>query len=338
MFKMTNVLYIGNALAQKGNTSTTIDTLGDQLSEFCNVSIASNKSNKILRLLDMVWSVIKFNKRTDYVLIDTYSTHNFYYALVVSQFCRLLRIKYIPILHGGNLEKRLIHNSRLSKLLFSNANKLVAPSKFLESIFLKYGYDNLSFIPNSIEIDNYTYRQREINNLNLLWVRSFSSIYNPELALLVLEELKSKGLNSNLTMVGPEVDGSMQRTKALATEKKLDVKFTGKLSKKDWINLSKSHNIFINTTNIDNTPVSVIEAMALGLPVVSTNVGGIPYLIQDKKEGILVPPNDAKKMSDAILEICNDVDLRKLISKNARSKVEDFDWNKIRCKWQQVLD
>jgi len=105
---MTNVLYIGNALAQKGNTSTTIDTLGDQLSEFCNVSIASNKSNKILRLLDMVWSVIKFNKRTDYVLIDTYSTHNFYYALVVSQFCRLLRIKYIPILHGGNLEKRLI--------------------------------------------------------------------------------------------------------------------------------------------------------------------------------------------------------------------------------------
>ena len=83
------------------------------------VKIASKKSNKVLRLIDMVWSVLKHNRSTDYVLIDTYSTSNFYYALVVSQFCRLLRLKYIPILHGGNLEKRLIHNSRLSKLLFS---------------------------------------------------------------------------------------------------------------------------------------------------------------------------------------------------------------------------
>ncbi|MCA0153705.1 glycosyltransferase family 4 protein [Winogradskyella vincentii] len=334
---MTNVLYIGNALSKKGKTSTTIETLGAKLSEFCTVKVASKKSNKVLRLIDMVWSVLKHNRSTDYVLIDTYSTSNFYYAVVVSQFCRLLRLKYIPILHGGNLEKRLIHNSRLSKLLFGNAHKLVAPSKFLESVFTKYGYKNLNYIPNFIEIKDYNFISNDIDDINLLWVRSFSSLYNPELALLVLEELKSKGLNSNLTMVGPEIDGSMAKAKKIVKEKKLDVKFTGKLSKKDWINLSKSHNVFINTTNIDNTPVSVIEAMALGLPVVSTNVGGIPYLIEDKKEGLLVPPNNAEAMSKAIIEIVNNNNNRNLLVNAARTKVERFDWDEVRPLWELIL-
>ena len=66
--------------------------------------------------------------------------------------------------------------------------------------------------------------------------------------------------------------------------------FTGKLSKQEWRDLSKDYNVFINTTNFDNTPVSVIEAMALGIPVVSTNVGGLPFLITDKVDGVLVEP------------------------------------------------
>ena len=85
--------------------------------------------------------------------------------------------------------------------------------------------------------------------------------------------------DATLAMIGPDVDGSLTKVKDLARKKNLDVNFTGKLSKPEWINYSKDFNVFINTTNFDNTPVSVIEAMALGLPVVSTNVGGMPFLI-----------------------------------------------------------
>ena len=77
-------------------------------------------------------------------------------------------------------------------------------------------------------------------------------------------------------------DGSMEACKEYAAEEKLPVKFTGKLEKNEWIKISADAGIFINTSNIDNTPVSLMEAMALGLPVVSTNVGGIPYLIEDR--------------------------------------------------------
>lgn len=334
---MRNVLYIGNALLNKGKTSTTIDSLSKYLSVNYNIKIASNKSNKVLRLIDMMRLVLGNSAKTDYVLIDTYSTTNFYYALIISQLCRLLNLKYINILHGGNLEKRLELNPKLSRLIFKNSYKLVAPSNFLKSIFESYGYNEVIHIPNNIEIDRYMFENRNINDIKLLWVRSFSSIYNPEQAILVLERLLKKNYNAELTMIGPEVDGTLKKVKELAKNKNIDVNFTGRLSKTEWIALSKNFNVFINTTNFDNTPVSVIEAMALGLPVVSTNVGGMPYLISDNQDGLLVNPRDVEAMVNAILKIKNEDNLREEIIKNARSKVENFAWTKVKLKWEALL-
>jgi len=332
-----NVLYVGNALSNKGNTSTTIETLGTRLGENFNIKIASNKSNKIRRLLDMVILVLRHQSKTDYVLIDTYSTSNFYFALVISQLCRLFQLRYIPILHGGNLEYRLKNSPELSKLIFNNAYTLVAPSNFLKTVFERYGYKNVLFISNTIDIKDYTFNRRKIDSINLLWVRSFASIYNPEQALLVLEQLLNQNHKATLTMIGPDVDGSLGRVKRLAKAKQLDVVFTGKLSKSDWLALSEASNIFINTTNFDNTPVSVIEAMALGLPVVSTNVGGLPYLINDNVDGLLVPSQDVDAMVHAIVQLKSDENLANTLIMNARSKVEDFAWGIIKLKWEALL-
>src|SRR5690554_6671488 len=90
-------------------------------------------------------------------------------------------------------------------------------------------------------------------------------------------------------MIGPDKDGSMNRIKAQILEKGLESHFeiTGRLEKEEWIKKSTDYDIFVNTTNFDNTPVSVIEAMALGLYVVSTNAGGLPYLLENKKDALL---------------------------------------------------
>ena len=334
---MKNVLYIGNALHTKGKTITTIDSLSKHLREISQIQVASNKSNKVLRLLDMVFLVIANRRKTDYVLIDTYSTVNFYYALIISQLCRLFKLKYVNILHGGNLEYRLKNSPRLCRFIFANAHQLVAPSQFLKFVFDKYGYKKVLHIPNTIEIDHYKYKVRKINEIKLLWVRSFSSIYNPLQAVLVFEELKKRGYNTELTMIGPEVDGSLSKTKKIVKEKNLEVRFTGKLSKTEWIALSKDYNVFINTTNFDNTPVSVIEAMALGLPVVSTNVGGLPFLISNEVDGLLVTQNDVKAMVNAIVKLKQDEVLKYELVNNAREKVEGFDWYAVKPKWEKLL-
>jgi len=251
--------------------------------------------------------------------------------------CRSFKIKYIPILHGGNLESRLKNNPKLSAKVFKGAHKLISPSNFLKHTFEKYGYRNVEFIPNTIKIENFEFQKRTIDRIKLLWVRSFSKIYNPEMALTVFETLLRKGYNSELTMVGPESDGSLVKAKQLAKEKDLDVRFTGKLTREEWFELSNSHNIFINTTNFDNTPVSVIEAMALGLPVVSTNVGGMPFLIEHNVDGILVDPNDIDNMVNEIIRLSQDEQLVKRLTSNARNKVEQFDWNVVKTKWKGLL-
>ena len=334
---MKNVLYIGNALSNNGKTSTTIESLSEHLKEICSIKIASKKSNKILRLLDMMKLVVVNRSHTDVVLIDTYSTINFYYALIISQLCRFFNLKYIPILHGGNLEYRLKNNPKLSKLLFSNAHTLVAPSNFLKSVFETYGYYDVIFIPNAIEINKYSFSNRRIDIIKLLWVRSFSSLYNPELAVLVLEKLLQRGYGAELTMVGPDADGSLQKVKALAKSKQLKINFTGKLAKSEWLSLSKDSNMFINTTNLDNTPVSVIEAMALGLPVVSTNVGGLPFLISNLEDGLLVEPKNPDAMVEAIIKLKSDDVLKNKLVNNARFKVENFSWKQVKPKWEELL-
>ncbi len=335
---MKKLLYIGNQLSQKDKTVTTIDTLSKLLyNEGYDIVTASSKINKGLRLVDMLRHVIKYRNKVDFVLIDTYSTSNFYYAYLCSLLCRLLKLKYLPILHGGKLPVRLENSPKLSKSIFNNSYKNIAPSEYIKSSFENLGYSNIKVIPNSIEIDNYKFQQRKIVDVRLLWVRSFTSIYNPNLAIEVLFKLKQQDINALLCMVGPDNDGSLEKAREYAQELNVEVKFTGKLSKSEWIELSTNYNIFINTTNFDNMPVSVIEAMALGLPIISTNVGGIPFLIENEKDGLLINPNDADLFVETIIKIRRESkDCNEMVS-NARRTVELFDWETVKQKWFKVL-
>ncbi|TXD81680.1 glycosyltransferase family 4 protein [Subsaximicrobium wynnwilliamsii] len=336
---MKNLLYLGNNLNRANANVSVMGTLGPLLEqEGFGLIYASSKSNKVLRLWDMVWTLISKRKHVDLILIDTYSTQNFYYALVTSQLARLFGLGYLPILHGGNLPARLENSPRLSRMLFANAKVNVAPSLYLKSAFEAQGYTNISYIPNSIALDQYPVIKKEYAQPKLLWVRSFAALYNPNMAVQVLAGLRAKGYEASLCMIGPDKDGAFQNTKDLATQLQVEVAFTGKLTKPEWIEKSKAYNIFINTSTVDNMPVSVIEAMALGFPVVSTNVGGMPYLIADGENGILVDNGDVAGMVNAIVGLFEDEGRLELLSANARAFAGQFDWFEVRGRWMSVIE
>ena len=336
---MKRLVYIGNKSNNDKKTNlSSIDILSVLLRETgFEVFPSSDKKNILLRLFHMLYTVYKHRNHADYVLIDTYSTLNFYYAYFVSQLCRILKLKYIPILHGGNLPIRLKYSPKLSNAIFNNAYKNIAPSKYIMTKFENVGYRKLICVPNAIELRNYPFKSRAFNKVKLLWVRSFSKIYNPTLAIKVLKSLKENGIDAELCMIGPDSDGSLNEVKDYAKLLNLDVTFTGKLSKQEWIVLSSNYNIFINTTNFDNTPISVIEAMALGLPVVSTNVGGMPFLIKNNKHGILVEPNIPDLFVEAIKDLINSPEKTNQMVLHARNHVEQFDWEIIKSQWIKVL-
>lgn len=335
---MTQLLYIGNNLRNEQSNRSVMDTLGPLLEqEGYDVSYASSKSHKLMRLLDMLKSVLKYRNSVDVVLIDTYSTQNFYYAFFVSQLCRLLKLPYMPILHGGNLPERLKSSPNMSQLIFTHASCNICPSLYLKTAFEAEGYRNLIYIPNPIDIHQYPAVKRDFAAPKLLWVRSLSAIYNPFMAIHVLNDLQRKGVAAELCMVGPDTEGLMESLKALAKALGVTVTFTGKLSKPEWIALSKAYNVFINTTTIDNAPVSVIEAMALGLPVVSTNVGGMPYLIAHGTHGLLVPSDAVEAMVAAVISLFEQPEKRNQMIMNARALAETFDWEKVKFRWEEVL-
>lgn len=336
---MKTLLYIGNKLSKHGFTPTSIETLGLFFEkEGYTVYYSSEQKSQLKRFLDMGWSVFRYRNRVEHVIIDTYSTSSFWYAFMVSQLCRLFGLKYIPILRGGDLPNRLDKNPRFSGMIFNHSYKNVAPSHYLMDAFAKRGYPNLVFIPNTIELEHYPFEPREITTPKLLWVRSFAWLYNPKMAVDVLKELQKDYPDAELCMVGPDKDGSLEATREYANQQGVRVEFTGRLSKPEWIELSANYNVFVNTTNFDNTPVSVMEALCLGLPVVTTNVGGIPFLLQDHENALLVEAQDTQAMVDAIKELITNPTLKNKIVANAHELGKSFDWERVRGMWEEILN
>jgi len=226
----------------------------------------------------------------------------------------------------------------MSRKIFTNAFVNVAPSGYLYSIFKKADF-HVTYIPNNIDVVEYEFKKRKRLHPKLLYVRAFSKLYNPLMALDVVDRLKKRYPDVVLCMVGPDRDGTLEKAKEKCQEMGLEkhARFMGKMEKKEWHALSREYDIFINTTNADNTPVSLMEAMALGLPIVTTNVGGIPFLVEDGKDALLVDVEDVEAMTDKIEFLVNNADKAFNISINARKKVENFDWEKVKVKWFELL-
>ena len=339
MNRKPSLLYVGNKLSHYGFTPGVIETLGPLLeSEGYKVSYAGTYKNQVIRLIEIILKVVFIGRKANYILIDTYSTSAFWFAYFAGSIARLFKVPYIPLLHGGDLPRRLAKSKRVCQRLFNHSYVNVAVSGYLKHEFEERGI-KVTLIPNIINIKNYPFKLREKMRPRLLWVRSFHRQYNPNMAADVLKELLKTHPDAELCMVGPDKDGSMEEFKNYVEGKDLadHVTITGKLSKQDWIDLSSDYDFFINTTNVDNTPVSVVEAMALGLCVVSTNPGGIPYLLSDDVDASLVDVDDSVGMAERIDVIIASPEKGRKYSTLAREKAESFDSELVMDLWKMLL-
>ena len=141
------IQYFGNNLKQHGYTPTAMELLIPHLKKKYVIGSSSSLKNPIFRMLNMVWFFFRHKKETRLVLIDTYSTWAFYYALVIASLSNLFSKSYIPIVHGGDISKRIEKYPRFTNYLFRNSYINVSPSLYLYSIFQNNGFDVL-YIPN----------------------------------------------------------------------------------------------------------------------------------------------------------------------------------------------
>ncbi len=215
----------------------------------------------------------------------------------------------------------------------------ICPSGFFQQQLKQSGIESV-VIPNPLQPEHYPFtRHNHPHTPHLLWVRNVHPKYDPEMAISVLDKLKKQYPDASLTLVGPFEPEYKNQLDAKIKIKGLEkqITFTGLLSNSKWVTLAATHNIFINTTTLDNAPVSVMEAAALGLPVVSTNVGGIPYLMEDEKEILLVNAGDAEAMNNQIIRLMQSPDLYNSIVTQARSRAEENMWPKVQPIWDKLL-
>lgn len=336
---MKQILYIGNKLSHHGYSSGVIETLGIELENVgYKVYYAGTKKNRALRLLEMLWKTASIGRKVEYVIIDTYSTGAFWFAYMTGRLSRLIGKKYIPILHGGNLPARIAKSKHACDQLFLHSYANVAVSGYLQHIFQTHNYPVI-LIPNSVDLGKYPFKLRNNPKPKLLWVRAFSKIYNPGMAADVMAELVKDYPEASLCMVGPDNDGSLEAFKRYAGKLGVinNILITGKLDRYEWIKHSVEYDFFINTTNVDNTPVSVIEAMALGMIIVSTSPGGIPFLLKEAVDSKLVEPGDSGAMASAIKHFINHPLNASGMSEAARRKAESFSSGKTISLWKDLL-
>ncbi len=334
------ILMIGNYLSQPKHNRNIWNDLSERLAGAgWGVITTSRQENKVLRLLDMLQTILFKRKQYALAQIDVFSGAAFTFARSCAWLLRLLKKPYVLTLHGGGLPVfARKHPDRIKKLL-STASAVTTPSPFLQVSLADFRNDILC-IPNPVQISSMGYRKRAHLTPNLIWIRAFHEIYNPGLAVRMIKILSQSMPECKLTMIGPDKgDGSFEKVLLLTHEFGLDnqIRVLPGISSSEVPVLLDTADIFINTTNYDTFPRSLIEAMACGLCVVSTNVGGIPWLVNNGQEGLLVSPDNAQAMAEAVIRLLNDPDLAAHLSVQARQKAETLDWSAILPQWEALL-
>lgn len=336
-----SILLVSNTFsAARGNYGSVARDLADRLAQGkWTVFKASEQPNRWMRLADMVWTTWAKRQAYSVAQVDVFSEPSFMWAEVVCWVLRRLRKPYVLTLHGGNLPAFAQRHPQRVRRLLGSAGKVTAPSRYLRERMGDYRPD-IVLLPNPLELSNYTFSKRVNPQPQVVWLRAFNSGYNPGLAARVVALLRSDFPDVRLLMIGRDKgDGSFQTfqqtVESLGIGSHVDC--PGGVAKTDVSSWLNKGDIFLNTTNIDNTPVSVMEAMACGLCVVSTNVGGIPYLLDHERDALLVPPNDPEAMAAAVRRILIEPGLAEHLSRNARKKAEQFDWGTILPQWEELL-
>ncbi len=331
---------VGNMLGRNsGYVTTQGQILSDLLAnEGYQVISASSRVNRLIRLADIVGTLIRDRKRVDILVLEVYSGLYFVLADIASLLGKLFGIRMIFVLHGGNLadfSKRF--HGWVTRVL-RRADTLVAPSPFLAKGLAGFGLP-IRIVPNILEIEKYSFRVRNEVQPKLLWMRSFHEIYNPGMAVQVLAAIRKAYPKATLAMAGVD-KGLEPEIKKLVDELGLSeaVRFPGFLDHDAKVREFSEADIFLNTNHIDNMPVSVVEACAMGLPVVATCVGGIPDLIRNGEEGLLVPDGDVQGMANAVCSLLEDAELTARLSKNGRRLAERSSWKNVRAEWEKLFD
>jgi glycosyltransferase involved in cell wall biosynthesis len=274
-------------------------------------------------------------RRVDLVHVFSASYWSFVLAplpaiLLARRFGKRVVLHY----HSGEAPDHLARWGPLVHPWLRLVDEIVVPSEFLRAVFAQYGYC-ARVIRNIVDTARFGYRERRILRPWLLSTRNLEPHYQVDNTLRAFARVQARYPEATLTVAGTgSEDGHLRRLAASLGV--AGIRFVGRVEPGAMPQLCDEADIFVNSSVIDNQPVSVLEAFASGLPVVSTGTGDLAALVRDGETGLNVPSRDPSAMADAIVKLLQDPLRAVAMSRQARQETERYTWAHVRREWAAV--
>jgi L-malate glycosyltransferase len=282
----------------------------------------------------LVYWLMAVTRLWRYDVVHAYSASYYSYLLSVLPIILIAKLYGKKILlnyHSGEAEDHLA-NWRLTAIPFIRwADMIVVPSGYLVDVFARFGLTARA-IHNVVELDVFRYRERHPIRPVFLTSRLHEPLYNVPCVLRAFALVQQRYPDASLTVAG---DGWMRpQLEALAEELGLrNTRFVGRVPWGDMPDVYDDADIYLTATNIDNMPGSVIECLSCGLPVVTTDAGGVPYIVTHDSTALIVPRNDHAALAAQAMRLLEDDSLAVQLARNGREACRQYAWPAVREAW-----
>jgi L-malate glycosyltransferase len=280
------------------------------------------------------WTLWRSLKDVDVAHIFSASYASFLLAPLPAWLLTTMRGKSTLInYHSGEAPDHL-QKSRIARQVLEKADRIVVPSGYLVDVFRQFGL-TAQTIPNIIDPSQFRYRLRRPLRPHLVCTRGFHPYYGIDVVVKAFAEVLKAYPEAQLDLVG---GGSLEGTiRTLVKELDIaNVNFKGTASREEIGEFYDRADIFINGSNLDNMPVSVLEAFASGTPVVTTEPESMKYLVAHERTGLLSPPGDPNALAQNVLRILREPELAARLAENALAATRRYQWVEVRKQWLEV--
>lgn len=271
-------------------------------------------------------------------VVHIFGASHLYFFLVVAPSLLAGNIfgkKTILNYRGGEAEKFLRRWGFIAIPVMRRADVIAVPSEFLKAILEEKVGKEVVILPNIVDIEMFHFKERSQLKPSMVVSRQLEPLYNVECTLRAFSIIKKEYPDAKLKIAGAGSDE--KRLRQLREELSLkDVEFLGALTQMQLSGVYDGCDIMVNSSIIDNFPGSIMEAFACGLPVVTTRVGGIPYMVQEGETGILVNPGDHRDLARGVIKLLEDQNLSRNLSRNGRKIAEEHSWNSVLSRLIQL--
>jgi glycosyltransferase involved in cell wall biosynthesis len=331
------LLMVAPLLGGQGRVPDVFESLGPLLAAAGHeVDLTSTRTASGRRAVDMVRTTRRRRREADVVVVHLYSGRAFAVEDAVRRAAG--STPTVGVLSGGRFPEFARRHPRWVPAVLDRFTALVAPSDYLARWAGEVSTTPVTVLPNPLDLAGYPQRAEGPVRPRLLWLRAYHDIYAPEVAVRAAALLAERYDDLVLTMVGDD-KGERAATAALVQELGLgDRVVVGGFAGPDekW-RLLADHDVFLNTSRVDNRPVSVVEAAGSGLCVVSTGVGGVPDLVEDGRSALLVDADDPPAVAEAVTRLVEDPGLATTIASGGRAVAEAGRPEVVVAAWDRLL-